>query len=237
MEERRERNPPFLGSISFFWGASPPFWAPSSPFFCLHPPFLGRTPFFLGSTPLGGAGAAQPSQDGAAPSPVQTLRARPGMLWEGWHLAVPHPWVPSRPRAPLGARTKAGEGAMRGCPGSSRRPPPPPPLSPPLALPPPPVNPKFPVGHGRSSAELPPPRCLGFTVGRGSGKAPATSSSSSSSLSSSSSCCLWTEQGGTEMRSFSQVRLLISLFTLAKPLERKHIGLETQFSERLQRGS
>lgn len=39
------------------------------------------------------------------------------------------------------------------------------------------------------------------------------------------------------MRSFSQVRRLISLFVLPKPLERKHIGLETPFFECLQRGS
>lgn len=39
------------------------------------------------------------------------------------------------------------------------------------------------------------------------------------------------------MRSFSQVRRLISLFVLPKPLERRHIGLETPFFECLQRGS
>lgn len=90
-----------------------------------------------------------------------------------------------------------------------------------------------PVGGGQRGWGLPlergawGERPLG-TPGPRRAPSPSSSSPSSSSLSA--------ERGGTGMRSFSQVRLLVSLFTLPQPLKREHIGLKTQCAERLMKG-
>lgn len=63
-------------------------------------------------------------------------------------------------------------------------------------------------------------RPLGTTGPR---RALSPSSSSPSSFSASA------ERGGRGMRSFSQVGLLVSLFTLPQPVKREHIGLKLSF--------